>query len=70
VRSSQWGLFSEGSLRNKKSENDDWEWVGVPTYKYKTRPSRIGSVTPDFGSQIECEPCTCQDQKLTYTAIT
>jgi hypothetical protein len=27
-------------------------------------------VTPDFGRQSECEPCTCQDQKLTYTAIT
>ena len=30
---------------------------------------RIG-VTPGFGRQTECEPCTCQDQKLTYTAIT
>jgi hypothetical protein len=28
------------------------------------------SVTPGFGRQTECEPCTCQDQKLTYTAIT
>jgi hypothetical protein len=27
-------------------------------------------VTPDFGRQTECEPCTCQDQKLTYIAIT
>jgi hypothetical protein len=27
-------------------------------------------VTPGFGRQTECEPCTCQDQKLTYTAIT
>jgi hypothetical protein len=27
-------------------------------------------VTPSFGRQTECEPCTCQDQKLTYTAIT
>jgi hypothetical protein len=27
-------------------------------------------VTPGFGTQTECEPCTCQDQNLTYTAIT
>jgi hypothetical protein len=27
-------------------------------------------VTPGFGWQTKCEPCTCQDQKLTYTAIT
>jgi hypothetical protein len=24
----------------------------------------------DFGRQTECEPCTCEDQKLTYTTIT
>jgi hypothetical protein len=28
------------------------------------------SVVPGFGRQSECEPCTCQDQKLTYTTIT
>jgi transcription factor E2F7/8 len=27
-------------------------------------------VTPGFGRQTECEPCTWQDQELTYTAIT
>jgi hypothetical protein len=27
-------------------------------------------VTPSFGRQTECEPCTCQDQKFTYTSIT
>jgi hypothetical protein len=27
-------------------------------------------VTPGFGRQTECEPCTCQDQKFTYTTIT
>jgi hypothetical protein len=27
-------------------------------------------ITPDFGRQTECEPCTCQDQKFTYTTIT
>jgi hypothetical protein len=28
------------------------------------------TVTPGFRRQTECEPCTCQDQKFTYTAIT
>jgi hypothetical protein len=27
-------------------------------------------VTSGFRRQTECEPCTCQDQKLTYTTIT
>jgi hypothetical protein len=27
-------------------------------------------VTLSFGRQTECEPCTCQDQNLTYTTIT
>jgi hypothetical protein len=27
-------------------------------------------VTPGFRRQTECEPCTCQDQQLTYTAVT
>jgi hypothetical protein len=29
-----------------------------------------GSVTPGFRRQTECEPCTCQDQQFTYTAVT
>jgi hypothetical protein len=27
-------------------------------------------VTPSFRRKTECELCTCQDQKLTYTVIT
>jgi hypothetical protein len=27
-------------------------------------------VTPGFRRQTECEPCTCQDQLFTYTAVT
>jgi hypothetical protein len=31
----------------------------------------LGStVTPGFRRQTECEPCTCQDQQFTYTAVT
>jgi hypothetical protein len=30
----------------------------------------VPNVTPSFGRQTECEPCTCQDQKLTYIVIT
>jgi hypothetical protein len=37
--------------------------VGVPFLPHMC-------VTLGFGRQTECEPCTCQDQKLTYTAIT
>jgi hypothetical protein len=29
-----------------------------------------GTVTPGFRRQTECEPCTCQDQLFTYTAVT
>jgi hypothetical protein len=40
-----------------------------------TRPrgevsSETRGVTPGFREQPKYEPCTCQDQKLTYTAIT
>jgi hypothetical protein len=28
------------------------------------------AVTPGFRRQTECEPCTCQDQQITYTAVT
>jgi hypothetical protein len=34
------------------------------------QPSMIPSVTPGFRRQTECEPCTCQDQLFTYTAVT
>jgi hypothetical protein len=27
-------------------------------------------VTPGFRRQTECEPCTCQDEQFTYTAVT
>jgi hypothetical protein len=39
-------------------------------YAYWISPCQGFSVTPGFGRQTECEPCTCQDQKLTYTSIT
>jgi hypothetical protein len=31
---------------------------------------RWQAVTPGFRRQTECEPCTCQDQLFTYTAVT
>jgi hypothetical protein len=31
---------------------------------------RSVAVTPGFRRQTECEPCTCQDQLFTYTAVT
>jgi hypothetical protein len=30
----------------------------------------VPAVTPGFGRQTECEPCTCQDQQFTYTTVT
>jgi hypothetical protein len=30
----------------------------------------VETVTPGFRRQTECEPCTCQDQLFTYTAVT
>jgi hypothetical protein len=33
-------------------------------------PLSSDSVTPGFRRQTECEPCTCQDQQFTYTAVT
>jgi hypothetical protein len=32
--------------------------------------TKMSFVTPGFRRQTECELCTCQDQKLTYTMIT
>jgi hypothetical protein len=32
--------------------------------------SFLDCVTPGFRRQTECEPCTCQDQLFTYTAVT
>jgi hypothetical protein len=37
---------------------------------YASRQLRQHDVTPGFGRKIECEPCTCEDQKFTYTVIT
>jgi hypothetical protein len=34
------------------------------------RPGRSTVVTPGFRRPTECEPCTCQDQQFTYTAVT
>jgi hypothetical protein len=54
---------------------------GIPAWSQATRiesatASTSGttrgrsSVTPSFRRQTECEPCTCQDQLFTYTAVT
>jgi hypothetical protein len=39
------------------------KFMAVPNYTYL-------NVTPGFRRQTECEPCTCQDQLFTYTAVT
>jgi hypothetical protein len=45
-------------LRQESPFNDD-EWYGD-----------FHHVTPGSRRQTECEPCTCQDQLFTYTAVT
>ena len=42
--------------------------IGFLLYLCASRPNII--VTPGFRRQTECEPCTCQDQLFTYTAVT
>jgi hypothetical protein len=37
---------------------------------YILYPADYPDVTPGFRRQTECEPCTCQDQLFTYTAVT
>jgi hypothetical protein len=41
----------------------------IATYRRRRRAVCL-TVTPGFRRQTECEPCTCQDQLFTYTAVT
>jgi hypothetical protein len=49
-----------------------WEDVlaSGPRVEAKRKRKRKRAVTPGFRRQTECEPCTCQDQLFTYTAVT
>jgi hypothetical protein len=38
--------------------------------RWPAAPGGLTPVTPGFRRQTECEPCTCQDQQFTYTAVT
>jgi hypothetical protein len=56
---------------------DMWPWapmpeVGPPVAAKVRARATVGwlPVTPGFRRQTECEPCTCQDQLFTYTAVT
>jgi hypothetical protein len=44
--------------------------VFIVIFVVRARDSNLWSVTPGFRRQTECEPCTCQDQLFTYTAVT
>jgi hypothetical protein len=54
----------------------EWFYVKIDEQKEKLVQSPLKltfgltSVTPGFRRQTECEPCTCQDQLFTYTAVT
>jgi hypothetical protein len=58
-------IRTSSMIRSLLVRVEEFAWtVGLP-------PSRPRSaVTPGFGRQTECEPCTCQDQLFTYTAVT
>jgi hypothetical protein len=48
-----------------------WFPVGMGDGQIDCRKvSNMTVVTPGFRRQTECEPCTCQDQQFTYTAVT
>jgi hypothetical protein len=57
---------------------EEREWVVAAVGRNReaeaTGERRLGlgcrGVTPGFRRQTECEPCTCQDQLFTYTAVT
>jgi hypothetical protein len=59
----------EGDI--EEGDSDDDYHIAVPS-----KPNHLDfgkstvSVTPGFRRQTECEPCTCQDQLFTYTAVT
>jgi chromosome segregation ATPase len=57
-------------LNTCKSSTSTVEHVSICTRCRYINVDAIDDVTPGFGRQTECEPCTCQDQKLTYTTIT
>ena len=46
-----------------------WKWEDI-SLDFIVGLPRIANVTPGFRRQTECEPCTCQDQLFTYTAVT
>jgi hypothetical protein len=45
-------------------------WSRACKMKYIKQTLGYKGVTPGFRRQTECEPCTCQDQLFTYTAVT
>jgi hypothetical protein len=52
---------------------DTWWWtedVQKAIKKKKECCRSLFHVTPGFRRQTEYEPCTCQDQQFTYTAVT
>jgi hypothetical protein len=73
------GVMSDGSsdpslrlqlLRELRAVARTATSVVVVSVSDRVSSSSRGAVTPSFGRQTEYEPCTCQDQKLTYIVIT
>jgi hypothetical protein len=73
----KWRMCIHFTDLNKECTKDEFPLSRIDSLIDATSTSELMSlldcysgVTPSFGRQTEYEPCTCQDQKLTYTMIT
>jgi hypothetical protein len=56
--------------RKSRTVHEQWLSGGTPDCPVRHLIEGKTHVTPGFRRQTECEPCTCQDQQFTYTAVT
>jgi ribonuclease HI len=66
--------FDRNEAKRLKHRSKDFTIVSGQLYKKGISQPMLKciteTVTPGFRRQTECEPCTCQDQLFTYTAVT
>jgi hypothetical protein len=60
----------KAALHQSRVEHEFSERASARYDRGVVDPPARGYVTPGFRRQTECEPCTCQDQLFTYTAVT
>jgi hypothetical protein len=61
---------AEATLMGGKFYSNVWMKGGQELADEVIKKNEKESVIPGFRRQTECEPCTCQDQQFTYTAVT